>query len=84
MLYSEARSLFVMGDGEGWLYMYSQNAHPPELVCKIQTAAKACIRGLCFNGGHSYLVSGATDGTLSIFELGRLRGERFTKQIAAF
>lgn len=84
MIYSESRAVFIMGDGDGWIYMYSQNSHPPEQVCKIQTAAKACIRGLCMNGGGQYLVSGAVDGTLSIFEMGRPKGERFTKQITAF
>jgi hypothetical protein len=74
----------MIADGEGWVYFYSSNTHPPELVGKIQSGAKSCIRGMCMNGGGSYLVTGATDGTLSIFELGRPKGERFTKQIAAF
>lgn len=34
--------------------------------------------------GGSYLVAGATDGSLSIFELNKPRSERFSKQIAHF
>ena len=36
------------------------------------------------SAGGSYLVAGAQDGSLSIFEMGRVKGERFTKQIAGF
>ena len=39
---------------------------------------------MCISAGGSYLVAGADDGSLSIFELGRVKGERFTKQIAGF
>jgi len=39
---------------------------------------------MCLSFGGSYLVVGATDGTLSIFELGRPKGERFSKQVASF
>lgn len=73
-----------MADGEGHIYIYNQSAHPPEQVCKIQSSAQSCIRGLCMSAGGSYLVAGAQDGSLSIFELGRIKGERFTKQIAGF
>jgi len=30
------------------------------------------------------MVAGAVDGSLSIFELGRLKQERFTKQLTTF
>ncbi len=80
----------MIGDGEGVIYIYNQNAvskillmrvlqHPPELVYKAQTTAASCIRGLCLSTGGSYMVAGSVDGSLSIFELGRLKQERFTK-----
>jgi len=39
---------------------------------------------LCLSAGGSYLVAGATDGSLSIFELNKPRSERFSKQVAHF
>lgn len=30
MLYNDIRGIFIMGDGDGWIYMYSANTHPPE------------------------------------------------------
>jgi hypothetical protein len=35
MLYHEGRGIFVIADGEGWIYIYNQLAHPPELVIKL-------------------------------------------------
>lgn len=84
LLYSETRGVFIISDGEGWIYIYNQAAQPPELAYKVQTQAMSCIRGMCISAGGSYLVAVASDGSLSIFELGRIKGERFTKQIAAF
>jgi len=54
------------------------------MVYKMQTQAASCIRGLCLSAGGSYLVAGAVDGSLSIFELGRPKQERFTKQLTSF
>ena len=51
---------------------------------KLQTTARACIRGLCVNDGASYLVGAGTDGTLSVLEIGKPKGERFSKQIASY
>lgn len=83
MLHNESRGVFFIADGDGWVYIYS-HVHPPELLCKIQTPEKSCIRGLCLSTGGSYLVAGASDGVLSIFELGRPKGERFTKLITSY
>ena len=50
----------------------------------MQTQSKVCIRGMCTNIALSYLFTGHSDGSISIFELGRPRAERFTKQISTF
>ncbi len=39
---------------------------------------------MCINGGANYLVAGAVDGSLTVFELGRPKQERFTKFIASY
>jgi hypothetical protein len=36
------------------------------------------------SAGGNYLVAGASDGSLSIFELGKAGKERFMKQLVAF
>jgi len=84
MMHNETRGVFIMADGEGHVYIYNQSVHPPEQVCKLKTNSESCIRGLCMSAGGSYLVAGSEDGSLSILELGRVKGERFTKQIAGF
>jgi len=48
-------------------------------LLSIQTTAKSCIRGLCTNEAWTYLVAGGTDGSLSVFELGKSGKERFAK-----
>lgn len=35
MLYNDSRAIFVIGDGDGYIYIYNHNIHPPELVCKL-------------------------------------------------
>jgi hypothetical protein len=39
MIYSDSRGAFIMADGDGYIYIYNQAAHPPEMVFKVQTQA---------------------------------------------
>lgn len=47
-------------------------------------ASGSCLRGLCVNDGASYMVAGATDGSLTVFEMGRPKQERFTQLLASY
>ena len=79
MIYDPDRAIFIIADGDGIVYVYNALTHPPELMTSAQSSSRSNIRGLCTGSGGNYLVGGAADGSLSIFELGKAGKERFMK-----
>jgi hypothetical protein len=71
---------FFIGDGEGWIYVYSKSSYPPELIVKIQTVSKSCIRCLTMDEQRLYLFACDVEGCINTFTVGLPGKEKFMKQ----
>eukprot|EP00349_Pseudokeronopsis_sp_Brazil_P009175 CAMPEP_0202961928 /NCGR_PEP_ID=MMETSP1396-20130829/6027_1 /ASSEMBLY_ACC=CAM_ASM_000872 /TAXON_ID= /ORGANISM="Pseudokeronopsis sp., Strain Brazil" /LENGTH=316 /DNA_ID=CAMNT_0049682157 /DNA_START=155 /DNA_END=1105 /DNA_ORIENTATION=- len=84
MVYEQQRGIFILADADGFIYLYNALTNPPELLASIQSQSRSCIRGLTLSDGGYYLFAGASDGSMSVFEMGKPGKERFIKQLAHY
>lgn len=56
-----------IGDAEGNVYIMSVKTYPPELIIKVQTHSRACIRSITLDELKLHLFACDVDGFISTF-----------------
>jgi len=73
-----------VADNAGRIVVYNSNTDPLEQLSSITNPSRSCIRGVATNSYGDYCLTGATDGSISLIELGPPGKEKFAKQISSF
>jgi len=63
---AENKRQFI-GDADGYVYIMSNKAYPPELIIKVQTNSKACIWSIVLDDLKLYLFACDVEGYISTF-----------------
>ncbi len=82
LVIDKPNSRIFITSGDGMIYIYSMESHPPKQLVCVSTFSKSVIRGLFINFKKGYLFTTCMDGTISVFELGLPGREKFLKEIA--
>ena len=82
LVIDKPNSRLFLTSGDGQIYIYSMETHPPKQLVCVSTFSRSVIRGLFINFKKGYLFTTCMDGTISCFELGKPGREKFMKEIA--
>lgn len=78
------RAVFLVADDKGRITIYNSNSDPLEPLATLTIPTQSCIRGLATNDYGSYCLTGASDGSISLIELGPPGKEKFAKSLSSF
>ena len=96
MIHDIQRNVLFIASGKGEIYLMNSIPSNPELLCKVETDQKVCIRGLTRSMNlnnywpqqpikpaqtHNYIMASDVNGYITIFDIGAPGKERLTKRV---
>jgi hypothetical protein len=76
------RKIFGVSDTLGNVLIYNNiGGDTPSLLSSVSIGGKAEVRGLCSNPYGNYLIGGAKDGSVTVFDLGVPGREKVARKL---